>query len=233
MSKKILASDYDRTFYLSDVDINKNINAVKEFRKKGNIFIIATGRSYLDFQKKLNLYEFSYDYVIINHGATILDVNDNIISNYVIEDNIVNNVKLDLQLEKCEKWFCCSELESRVNFEHKKLTKINVKYNSPLQANFVNDLINNKYSKYVHSYRIGESSIEIISSETNKSKAIKIISDRLHVSSENVYTIGDGHSDVEMVKDFNGYAVFGAIPEVKAIAKGEYKSVSELILKIM
>ena len=50
--KKILVSDYDQTFYLNDEDIEKNKTSVKKFRDKGNIFIFATGRSYMDFMKK-------------------------------------------------------------------------------------------------------------------------------------------------------------------------------------
>ena len=45
MKPKMLVSDYDQTFYLNDKDIIENINAVREFREKGNIFVIATGRS--------------------------------------------------------------------------------------------------------------------------------------------------------------------------------------------
>ena len=41
---KLLASDYDNTFYISDEDIVKNINKVKKFRKN-TLFLIATGRS--------------------------------------------------------------------------------------------------------------------------------------------------------------------------------------------
>lgn len=47
---RLLASDYDDTFYLSDEGIKNNILKVKEFMKN-NIFVIATGRSYQEFIK--------------------------------------------------------------------------------------------------------------------------------------------------------------------------------------
>ena len=77
--KKILVSDYDQTFYIGDEDIEKNKIAVNRFRNKGNIFIIATGRSYEDFMEKKKQYNIKYDYVIIDHGAMILDKDNNII----------------------------------------------------------------------------------------------------------------------------------------------------------
>ena len=43
--KKILISDYDGTFYHSDIDIKKNIDKIDEFRTSGNLFVLATGRS--------------------------------------------------------------------------------------------------------------------------------------------------------------------------------------------
>ena len=65
--KKVLVSDYDKTFYLNDEDIERNKIAVEKFRKEGNIFVIATGRSYYDIKKKIKEYKINYDYLIINH----------------------------------------------------------------------------------------------------------------------------------------------------------------------
>ena len=233
IDKKILVSDYDKTFYLNDEDIEKNKIAINEFRKRGNIFIIATGRSHFDFHNKLDLYKFDYDYVIINHGATILDKNDNILANFTIKNEIIPEIKKDLKLEKSIKGFCCSELESRVDFNHKDLTKINVGYNSKDEAISINGKINNKYSKFINSYSIAETSLEIISNETNKSKAIDLLLNRLNIKRQNVYTIGDGYSDIEMVKNFNGYAMQESVDELKKVAKKEYSSVSELINEII
>lgn len=232
-NKKILVSDYDQTFYLSDEDIEKNKKSVDKFRKEGNIFVIATGRSYFDFHNKVNMYNFEYDYVIINHGATILDKNDNVFANFSINDEIINNIKEDLQLEKSVKGFCCSKLESRVDFNHKDLTKINVRYNSKDEAMAINEIINSKYSNYINSYYVTENSLEVISNETNKSNAINLLLNRLDVSLKNVYTIGDGYSDIGMIKDFNGYAMVNSVEELKQVATKQYESVSDLIDEII
>lgn len=232
-NKKIIVSDYDQTFYLNNEDIEKNKIAVSKFKEKENIFVIATGRSYLDFHNKVDLYKFDYDYVIINHGATILDKEDNVIVNFSINNKIINNIKNDLQLEKSIKGFCCSKLESRVDFQYKDLTKINVKYNSKEEAMKINTIINNKYSNFVNSYYVTENSLEIISNETNKSQAINLLLRKLNVPKENIFTIGDGYSDIEMIKDFNGYAMKNSVEELKEVAKKEYDSVYELIYEIM
>ena len=124
---KVLVVDYDKTFYLNDLDIKKNIDLISKFRKNGNIFIIATGRSYHDFLEKKEKYNIKYDYVLLNHGATILDKFDNVLYNFVIDEDIFEIKKL-LQIEKSIMHFCCSKLESRVDFSHDDLTKIAVRY---------------------------------------------------------------------------------------------------------
>ena len=56
---------------------------------------------------------------------------------------------------------------------------------------------------------------------------------RLNILKENVYTIGDGYSDIEMIKDFNGYAMVNSVQELKKLAIKECKSVSSLIDEII
>lgn len=231
--KKIIASDYDRTFYVNDEDIQKNKDAVDEFINLGNKFIIATGRSYYDLMKKVNQYNIVYDYAIINHGATILNKENEPIYNLPMDNSIISQLKNDLELEKSIDWFCCSELESRVDFEHKDLTKINVKYETKKKSIEMNEKINQKYSDFVTSYNITSSSIEIVSNKTDKSKAIKMIANNVEVENSNIYTIGDGYSDIQMIKDFNGYCMQESVEELKDTALGQCKSVSELVNKVI
>ena len=233
INKKILVSDYDQTFYLNDEDIEKNKIAISKFREEGNIFVIATGRSFLDFKNKLDIYNFDYDYVIINHGATILDKSDKIIYNFSINNEIINKLIKDLEIEKTIQLFCCSKLESRVDFNYKNLTKIHARYNDKETATNVSDKINKKYSEYVNAYFVSDNAVEIISKDTNKSYAIMLLLRDLEKDKSNVYSIGDGYSDIEMVRDYNGYCMKNSVDELKIIAKKEYESVSDLINEII
>ena len=231
--KKLLVSDYDQTFYLNDEDIEKNKIAVKKFINKGNMFVIATGRSYDDFMKKKKQYNIDYDYVIINHGATILDKEDNIIFEVTMPNEILNDLKFDLHIENAEKHFCCSLLESRVEFEHENLTKIHVKYHDLQYSNEVQKSLEEKYGDVLNIYYVSGNSIELISKNTNKSKAIKLLSEKIEIKQEDIYTIGDGYSDIEMIKNFNGYAMKKSVDVLKKVAEKECNSVSELINEII
>ncbi len=227
--RKILASDYDNTFYVNDEDIELNKKAVKKFRDAGNLFIIATGRSYMDLQKKVNTYNLVYDYAIIDHGAGIIDNEGNGIDSVYIENSIVPSIKNDLRLETSISNFCCSMFDSRVDFDHKNLTKIDVKYKTKEEAWQVNEEINKKYGDYVISYFLTSNAIEIISNKTNKSHAIGVLAKLLGIDKNNIYTIGDGYSDMEMIRDFNGYRMDDSVEALKEMTNKSVKSVAELV----
>ena len=231
--KKMVVSDYDRTFYINDEDIEENKKAVKNFTNDGNLFVIATGRSFWDFKKKVDIYNICYDYAILNHGATIIDKDNNILSNIEIENRILADIKKEITLKEATNYFCCSKLESRVDFEHENLTKINIKYKTPEKALEINKLLNTKYKDFIHSYYIMNTSLEIISNKTSKSQAIEFLINKSNIDDKNVYAIGDGYSDIEMIKTFNGYCMENSVEELKKVAKGQYNSVSELIYEIM
>lgn len=227
--KKVLVSDYDQTLYLNDEDIEINKMAIRKFREAGNIFIIATGRSFVDFKKKSDTYSLEYDYVILNHGSIILDDKDEVLFCETIDKNIVQDIKRDIHLEKSISNFCCGLFESRVDFDYKDLTKIEARYSNKEDAWGINEKINEKYSKFVNSYFLTSNSIEIISSKTNKSYAIELLAKKLNINKEEIVTVGDGYSDIEMIRNFKGYAMEDSVPELKEIAKNSVKSISELI----
>lgn len=231
--KKMLVSDYDKTFYLDDKDIQENIIAINRFREKGNIFVIATGRSWLDFKKKKDLYDIKYDYVILNHGATILDSQDNVIYNKAINNDIIQCIKDDLELDNVAQIFCCSKLESRVDFDYSNLTKIHVRYSNMLTTINVCKKLNKKYSDFIRAYLVAESAVEIISNKVDKSLSINLLIEKLGITANTVYTIGDGYSDIEMIRNFNGNCMKESVEALKAIAKKEYTSVSMLIKELM
>lgn len=241
---KILVSDYDDTFFLNEEDIEKNKKAVQTFREKGNLFVIATGRSFKDIKEEIIKYNLKFDYLIINHGATILNQKEEILFNFSMPNIICQNLKevllnkhpeIKLLNDNSESeeniYFCCSKLESRLSFMHQELTKIAVCYEKGNGVSYLNDLINKKFP--VHSYLVSENMIEIISKNTNKAKAIEKIANIYDVNDKNIFVIGNGHSDIEMIKSFQGYAMKNSVKEVEQVAIDKVKSVSELVSKIL
>lgn len=232
--KKMLVSDYDGTFYTDEDNVKLNVEEVEKFRRLNNLFVIATGRSYYDFGKKKKKYDIKYDYLVINHGATILNKEEETISNYVIDENVKLDLVKELDLQDQETMFACSGLESRVSIKNKNITKINKKYKTLEEARKINEYINKKYKDKVESYLLPTSNaVEVISAKTNKAKAVQELSNLENIKKDNVYTIGDSYNDVEMIEKFNGYSIENAKEEVKKVSKGECSSVSKLIKKLI
>lgn len=231
--KKILFSDYDQTLYINDDDIKKNIESIKKFRQKGNIFAIVTGRSYEDFLDVYKKYSFPFDYVILDHGALIINEKKEIYNSITIFDEVIPQIVKDLKHENSLRFFCSSCFDSRVDYKHCNINKIHVKYNTPDESKFINELINKKYSKYINSYLVSSRSVEIISNNIDKSKAISILTSKIKINHSNIYTIGDGYSDIKMIKDYKGACMINSIPELLQLNVSKYNSVSEFIENIL
>ena len=231
--KKLLVSDYDETFHITREGLSENIESVKRFREAGNVFIFATGRSYTDFKWLESEFGIEYDMLILDHGALILDGEGNILFSSSIDDDVVMAMKDDLRIEKCKRVFCTSGLEGRVEFDHGNIQKVNTWYDNEKDPVEVLEVIWAKYGNDVNAYYIPPESLEIITKTSAKEVAIDWVAKRLGIPEENIYTTGDGYSDVAMVKKYNGYAVPHAVEPLKEAAKGVVNTVTELIDMIM
>ena len=60
---KLLVSDYDGTFKESTKSgsVEKNVAAVKRFLDNGNMFSIATGRSYISIKRETDRFHIPYN----------------------------------------------------------------------------------------------------------------------------------------------------------------------------
>lgn len=229
--KKILVSDYDDTFYINEEDILENVRLLNENCDKF-MFIIATGRSFYDYDKKRKLYNIKSEYVIINHGASIIK-GDKLIYNESINENIKNELIRDLEIDNCQEYFMCSGLDSRVDINTKNLTKIHIKYDTLEKTMEILEIINKKYDKYINSFLVSNNyAIEIVSSKVDKKNAILKILELEKIKEENVYTIGNGATDYEMLNYFNGYAMEYSSSKIEELNLEKIKSVSILIEKL-
>lgn len=234
---KMIVSDFDDTLYINNAIDKNEIKKINEFRKKGNIFVIATGSSYTSFKRKIKYSNLKYDYLIVNHGTSIFK-NNRLIYNKMLDRTIVDEIiekynlkdKNNYTLIKntCGNFFSTSK-QGLVKPSSKDITKIHLEFGD---ENYKNELeyLKNKYSYKVNIYELMyHNDIEIINKNSSKLLAIKYIMIIENVQKNKIYTIGDGFSDIEMIKEYNGYAIKNGIDAIKKSAKKIVNSVSELI----
>ncbi len=232
-NKIVLVSDYDHTLNQNENNLINIIDKIKHFRELGNIFIIATGRSYDDFYRVVNEYHIPFDYAILNHGGTIIDSNNQVLY-YNFFPRKYNELLInDLNLSASEKYFCCSILKSRVDFNYGDLTKVYVKYFNREESIKVTSLINQRYHDELICYHVGERSLEVVSKLSDKAYGIEFLINKLDFDKENVYTIGDGFTDIEMVKKYHGYAMNNSVKELLNVTSNHINSVNILIDQLL
>ena len=232
--KKILISDYDGTFYQNDIDIKKNINKVNEFRTLDNPFVLATGRSYVDLKQKIDKYEIPYDYLILNHGALLLSKDLEIIKVFTLDKELVDSI---LEYANNDKdiydVILISAFDKNVT-DTLNIVKIMLKLYSYDKALEVKNYIDKSYTN-IKSYFISEDNhylVEVVSNKASKSLMIDKILDKEEIVKKNVYTIGDGINDIEMIRDYNGYRVRNSCKELVSVTDRVIDNVSDLISRI-
>lgn len=235
MNKKVLVVDYDRTLFINNNDMLNNIKAINNFRSKGNIFVIATGRTYSSLKKEIDKHKIQYDYLILNHGALVIKNDNTALFHHKIDKSILLDVNDYLTKLKAKNIFYSYYLEDTNDINNPDISKLTAKFSSNLD-NFKEIMMNiiKKYNNALNIYFTQNFEIEIISKDTNKSQALNLLMKKANFKKENIYTIGDSYTDIEMIKDYNGSCMDNSIDILKNnknIVK--YKSVSDYINKIL
>lgn len=235
MNKKVLVVDYDRTLYVNNIDILKNIEKINDFRKDGNIFIIATGRTYSSLKKEIDKYNIKYDYLILNHGALVIKEDNTALFHYNINKDILLDINKYLTDLKSKNIFYSYYLDDTDDINNPNISKITAKFSSNKDSfkEVIKSLVE-KYNNILNIYFTQKYEVEIISKETNKSQALNLLMKKANFNKENIYTIGDSYTDIEMIKDYNGACMENSIDILKNDTNIlKYKSVSDYIDKIL
>ena len=221
----LLASDFDRTFYINNYDFKCNLKLLPEFMKS-NVFAIVTGRSYDDY---MNVTKncIPVNYLIINHGATILK-DDIVINSTPISNKTVTKLKKIFNFDDLE-YFAFKDKFSRVDIDTKDLSKINITMQDNLVAKKAVDYINRYFDDIKAYILFHKNQLEIVSARANKRNAVKYIANLENINRYNIYTVGDGYTDFEMIKDYNGYCMSDCVSELKNVAIKSVDSVGNII----
>lgn len=218
----MLVSDYDDTL---NIGKEKNLKYIKKFMKN-NIFVIATGRSYISIKQrlKIDMNGLTPNYLITNHGATILNNKNEVINANFIEKEIVNKILklIDKKITYKINFYGTKKFNKDINkimVIFKNIDEATNIFNKIKKTNLVNIYLINRKGQYPK--------VEIINKNVNKAQAIEFI-EKLENPSK-IEVIGDGTQDIEMIKKYNGNCMFNAVDKVKEISKKQYKYVYELI----
>lgn len=235
MNKKVLVVDYDRTLFINNSDMLNNINSINKFRENGNIFIIATGRTYNSLKKEIDKYNIEYDYLILNHGSLVIKKDRSTLFHYKIDKNILFDITNYLSKYKPKSVMYSYYTEDTNDINNPDISKITIGFQKDIETfkKIMMDIVK-KYNNKLNIYFTQNYEIEIISKETNKSRAIDLLMKKANFKKENIYTIGDSYTDIDMINDYNGSCMEKSIDILKNNKNiKKYSSVSVLIKDIL
>lgn len=231
--KKIIISDFDDTIYINGKIAIKTVELVHQFRSAGNLFIIASGSSYPSLIDKIKDSKLEYDYLICDHGCNIVK-NNQLIFSEVIDPVIIKELIAYYKLDKRDNVFAVSKDKGVVSLNHDCISKLQIPFSITGDDFKAKQYMKEKYGDKINCYCImHNNAVEVISGKASKLKAIDKIIDTEKLNSYEMYTIGDGYSDIEMVQKYHGYCVENAVEDLKQVSKKVYGSFPEFLSEVV
>lgn len=226
----------------------RNLQAIKKWRKAGNVFVLMTGRNISVLRQKFPQWAEEVDFMVTDGGGAIFKNNRKPLEVQPLDQGLVlcierlagMNVQpayytvkgygidypLKLDLIKLRLWFL-TEKEALI-----AKGKLEAHFDSRIQ---VLPWFRKGYSP-LPGVDLSQFAgfLDIVSSGAGKQNAVKRIAKRLGVDSANIITVGNDYNDVAMLRAYQGYAVDGSDIEVVQAAQGRtIASAVHLIRRIM
>lgn len=236
----LLASDYDDTLFSSDMTVSpENVAAIEYFTGRGGVFTVATGRAHRTFAPQVHKVPFNAP-VILSGGAQLYDFSKN---EYVYETFLPPRVKGDL-LELAQAvpeigfeayWGddIYAYQPNAVTLRHIKRAGVSFT-ECPIadmpepwskvilqQENAVlrraQQYMLERWSGHYEVIFSNPVLLELTAKGSNKGGMVLRLADRLGISREHIYCVGDNQNDIPMLAiSAIPFAPSNCAPEVRA-----------------
>ncbi len=217
----LIVSDYDGTLKRNDdkIELQKNINALKTLLIEDVRIMISTGRLYKSIRSEIDNFIIPFNYLSCANGNVLFDEKFNILYKTIANSEILKILKPYYKnifsLEMLD------EYGMRTNKEPVEIL-IKIEEEKNIRRQIVDQLLlspnvdyctdgNNKYTIHIFSL-------------SNKTKTIDFLKNRKRITTDKIYTIGDGSNDLDMIKEYNGFIIgkqFDKSEDLNAIPKYE------------
>jgi hypothetical protein len=242
----ILVSDYDGTLKQRDIS-NEDIQAVNKFRAQGHLFGIATGRAIKFLTDELVNYDIKRDFLIGTNGGVIHFEEENIIS-YLsrIRPELIQKIFAIVSNHKDAVFYVSDGFQYATpkviqdSLTGEKTIEIPEQmYNSAcikgpsidVNKSIYDVLRNHGFSEldfFYNTYDVGI--VDVVSGGVSKSSTIhKVFVEGMGYQKEDIFTIGNSLNDVEMIRDFKGFAVTNSDPQIIPLASAIFPNISTCI----
>lgn len=227
--KKLLISDYDGTFNKTSklVKMSENIDSVKDFMSNGNIFALASARSFISLKGQIQRYNIPYNYLICNNGGIVYDENDNVIFLHPTLNSVILKTIKYISKRKIFKSIIFKDYYGNVTTDLDKVYDIIcvIDSNNIERLEEIKDELNYLCSTpFFH--------ILIFNESIDKTDGIDVIISKEGIHDDDTYTVGNDFFDVNMLTRYNGYRMHNSNPALYKPSIKKVPSVRKLVRSI-
>lgn len=221
---KVLASDFDGTLYVKDKEVVlRNIEAIKDFVKQGNLFGVVTGRNYSNLKKLLNEYQIPYHYLICLDGAKVFDSMDYCFATvYLSKEDIIQIIPV---LEQYNFSYYLDDGYNETTNMDDCVRVVGIIGERRKDAEKVVEMLS-KLGFYAY---LSTEHINVINSKANKKEALEKILVHADCSKNSLYVIGDSVNDYEMLSAYQGGVMKEHGKELNVLDKKSYDTLYSFI----
>lgn len=242
---KIIASDYDGTLNHGGIDERKR-NAIKQWRKAGNLFGLVSGRGASDLLEIQKRNDFECDFLLGCNGAVIIRPDGTVLTESRCNGTLAKPLltfifSLECQWANVQTEFKCvidQDDNERLEDEFTLETLPEIPYFNQIStilpdcdaAEKVTMAVKEKFGEHLNPLQNGRC-IDIVSADMNKAKGLYKFLELVGADYDDLITVGDNINDTHMIAEFRSYAMENAVQSIKDIANYEIPGITELIEK--
>lgn len=249
----LLASDFDGTVihWPSGTIDKEDRAAIRRFREAGNKFVIVTGRMYGAATDVFDSSDFhDMDGFICLSGAIAAKCDGTVLYDKRADASQLSEMADFFQktgarymnIDVGTKSFCFN-IGGDISFGFPELsadglrsldtfTSMNVGYYDEETAHEICKALSERFGKIITPLQ-NKNAIDMPPAGVNKAIAAKFAGDLFGIPNEKIYTVGDGHNDIDMIRAFNGSAMDCGPKELVDAARRSVHRVREIIDLIM
>lgn len=242
---KIIASDYDGTLNHGGID-DKKRNAIKNWRKAGNLFSIVSGRGLEDLVEIPARQDFECDFLLASNGAVAAKPDGTVLAESRCDGALAKPLiefifSIGCSWASIHTAFRCivdENDEERLDDEFTFETLPEIPYFNQISTILPDDesaarvtaAINDKFGDVLNPLQNGRC-IDVVSADMNKAKGLYVFLDLVGAEYDDLITVGDNINDMHMIAEFRSYAMENAVQSIKDTVDDITPGITELIEK--
>lgn len=242
---KLIASDYDGTLNHGGFD-EKKLSAIEQWRNRGNIFSLISGRSPGDLLRICREKGFGCDFLIADNGAVIMTADGKVVSRAKCDGRLALPLIKLIFDSGCDWVYVQSDYDYNIykNAESCKnsndyilsdmpsiscFNQINTRLIDFESAEKLASEISSAFKNQLNPLQNGNC-IDIVRHDINKANGIYSLMELTGVKYYDVIAVGDNVNDRDMIKEFRSYAMENGVELIKQLADNVTPSVTDLIV---